>query len=169
MEDNTNNGCGENCKCKTDEKDSSCSEKCSCKETISGLKSQLSESTDKYLRTYADFENFKKRVQKEKEDIKDNTKISIMSSIFDIDSDLSIALKNIKDKEARDGVNLIISKMEKFLRSHSIESIQTDVYDPHMHEVVTIIKPDGKNVVDVISKGYTVNGKPFRYPKIVLG
>lgn len=161
MEENVDTkNCGDSCSCGGNGK---------CKETISTLKSQLSESTDKYLRIYADFENFKKRVQKEKEEIRDNTKISIMSSIFDIDNDLSIALKNIKDKEARDGVNLIISKMEKFLRSHSIESIQTDIYDPHIHEVVTVIKTDGKDVVDVISKGYTVNGKPFRYPKIVLG
>lgn len=169
MEENTNEGCGENCGCKTTESESNCGGKCSCKETISNLKSQLSESNDKYLRSCADLENYKKRVQKEKEELKDHTKVSVISSILDMDSDLSIALKNIKDVESKKGVELIISKMDKFLKSHGIESIQTDNYDPDVHEVVTILNQGSTKIVDVINKGYTLNGKPFRYPKVILG
>lgn len=169
MEENTNNGCGENCTCKTTETESSCGGKCSCKETISGLKSQLSESNDKYLRSVADFENYKKRVQKEKEDLRDNTKISLISSILDMDSDLHLAMKSIKDTESRKGVELIISKMEKFLKSHGIESIQTDNYDADIHEVITVVNPGSTKIIDVINKGYTLNGKAFRYPKVILG
>lgn len=168
MEENAN-GCGENCGCKTTTSESSCGGKCSCKETISGLKSQLSESNDKYLRSVADLDNYKKRVQKEKEEIKDHTKVSVISSILDMDSDLSIALKNIKDVESKKGVELIISKMEKFLKSNGIESIQTENYDADIHEVVTMVNPGGTKIIDVINKGYSLNGKPFRYPKVILG
>ena len=130
---------------------------------------KLSESEDKYIRLYAEFENYKKRTQKEKEDIRDNTKISIISSILDMDSDLSIALKNIKDSESRKGVELIVSKMEKFLKSYGIESISTDKYDADIHEVTAMVKPGSTTIIDVINKGYTLNGKPFRFPKVILG
>lgn len=169
MKEENNDVCGDNCRCKTTEVKSSCGEKCSCKETISGLKSQLSESNDKYLRSVADLENYKKRAQKEKEEIRDNTKVSIISSILDIDNDLQLSMKNIKDKEAKGGVELIISKVDKFLKSHGIESIQTEIYDTDIHEVVTVLKKDGTKITDVISKGYSLNGKPFRYPKVILG
>ena len=167
MEENTNS-CGENCSCKTQES-SSCGGNCKCKETISKLKSEVSESNDKYVRLYAEFDNFRKRVQKEKDEIKDNTKVSILSSMLDMDNDLHFALKNIKDEESRKGLDLIISKMDKFLKSHGIESIQTDKYDSDIHEVISTINPNGTNIIDVISKGYSLNGKPFRYPKVILG
>lgn len=169
MEEKVNN-CSEDCGCKsTESTESNCGGKCSCKETISNLKSQLSESNDKYLRSVADLENYKKRVQKEKEELRDHTKVSVISSILDMDSDLSIALKNIKDEESKKGVELIISKMEKFLKSHGIESIQTNNYDADIHEVVTIVNQGSTKIIDVINKGYTLNGKPFRYPKVILG
>ena len=167
MEENTNS-CGENCTCQKTE-ESSCGGNCKCKETISKLKSEVSESNDKYVRLYAEFDNFRKRVQKEKDEIRDNTKVSMLSSILDMDNDLHFALKNIKDEEARKGVDLIVSKMEKFLKSHGIESIQTEKYDSDIHEVISIINPNGTNIIDVISKGYSLNGKPFRHPKVILG
>ena len=131
---------------------------------------RLQESEDKYIRLYADFENYKKRVKVEKEEIKMNTKISMISSILDMDNDISIALNNIKDESARQGVELISRKVENFLKSHGIESVQTNEYDSELHEVVSIIETGSKNeIVEVINKGYTLNGKPFRYPKIILG
>lgn len=122
------------------------------------------EAEDKYLRLYAEFENYKKRVQKEKEEIRVTTVVRMIDSILDVDNDISIALKNTKDE----GVKLISKKIEKFLKSYNIESIQTDIYDVDLHEVVTITGNNNK-IIDVISKGYTLNGKPFKYPKVILG
>ena len=62
------------------------------------LETKLTESEDKYVRIYADFETYKRRMVKEKEEIKNNTKVSMISSILDMDNDLSIDLKNIKDE-----------------------------------------------------------------------
>ena len=136
---------------------------------IEDLKLKLSESEDKYVRLFAEFDNYKKRVQKEKEDIKNNTKISMITSILDMDNDISIAVKNIKDDVTREGVELIAQKLERFLKSQGIESIQTETYDDELHEVISVV-PTGKNeVIDVVSKGYMLNGKPFRHPKIVIG
>lgn len=126
---------------------------------------KLKESEDKYLRLYADFENYKKRTQKEKEDLVTNTKIKLLQSILDMDNDLNFALKSNGDS---DGINLIISKLWTFLKSQGIESIQTETYDGELHEVISIIPGEEEKIVDVVSKGYTLNGKPFRYPKIIL-
>jgi len=133
------------------------------------LTSQLAESEKKYLLLYADFENYKKRVQKDKDELKNNTKVSMITSILDMDNDIAIAIKNIKDEVTREGVELIAQKLERFLKSQGIESIQTETYDDELHEVISVV-PTGKNeIIDVVSKGYMLNGKPFRHPKIVIG
>lgn len=136
---------------------------------VSVLEEQLKEEKDKYMLLYADFENYKKRVIREKEELRNSVKSNMLTSILDMDSDVSIALKNIKDESAREGVELIAGKLEKFLKSQGIEAIQTEEYDSDLHEAVSILQIGEKKIVDVISKGYSIDGKPFRYPKIILG
>ena len=126
------------------------------------------EWNEKYLRLYADMDNYKKRVAREKIELEHNIKSKMISSILDIDSDLHIAETSIKDEEAKKGVKLIISKLDNFLKSHDIESIQTENYDSDLHEVVSIA-PIGKDKIVLVSKGYKLGGKPIRYPKIILG
>jgi len=125
------------------------------------------EGEDKYLRLLAEFDNYKKRVSKEKEDLRINTKTQMLSTILDMDSDLALAKKNIK--EENEGLNLILSKFDNFLTSLGVESIQTETYDSDLHEVISVIEIGEEKIVDVISKGYTIGGRPFRYPKIILG
>jgi molecular chaperone GrpE len=132
------------------------------------LTGKLTESEDKYLRLAADFENYKKRVQKEKEDLVSNTKIKMLQSILDMDNDLNFATKS-STEEVGNGIKLIMSKLDTFLKNQGIETIQTETYDSELHEVISVIPMDEVKVVDVVSKGYTLNGKPFRYPKIILG
>jgi molecular chaperone GrpE len=131
------------------------------------VEQKLQESEEKYLRLYADFENYKRRVQKDKEELVLNTKTKMLSSILDMDNDISIALKSMDNVDK--GVLLIAHKLDTFLKSQGIETIQTEVYDEDLHEVISVIPSDEQKVVDVVSKGYSLNGKPFRYPKIVLG
>ena len=136
---------------------------------VSVLEEQLKEEKNKYLLLYADFENYKRRVHKEKEELKNNTKVNMITSILDMDNDIELAIKNIKDDSARDGVKLIASKVQNFLKTQGIEPIQTETYDEDLHEVISILEIGETKIVDVVSKGYTLNEKPFRFPKIVLG
>jgi molecular chaperone GrpE len=136
---------------------------------VSVLEEQLKEEKNKYLLLYADFENYKRRVQKEKEELKNNTKVSMITSILDMDNDIELAIKNIKEDSARDGVKLIASKVQNFLKTQGIEPIQTETYDEDLHEVISVLEIGENKIVDVVSKGYTLNEKPFRFPKIVLG
>lgn len=133
------------------------------------LVEKLAEAEDKYVRLYAEFENYKRRIQKDKEEIKFNTKVSMVSPILDMDNDVAIAIKNIKDESAKQGVQLIAQKLEKFLKSQGIETIQTETYDDELHEVISVVPTGKSEVIDVVSKGYMLNGKPFRHPKIVIG
>jgi len=133
------------------------------------LVEKLAEAEDKYVRLYAEFENYKRRVQKEKEEIKFNAKVGMVTPILDMDNDVAIAIKNIKDESAREGVQLIAQKLENFLKSQGIETIQTETYDDELHEVISVVPTGKSEVIDVVSKGYMLNGKPFRHPKIVIG
>lgn len=136
---------------------------------INTLKKDLEIANEKYLYKCAEFENYKKRVHKQKEDLVLETKTKMLSSILDMDSDISIAIRSIKNKDAKKGVSLIVSKLETFLKTQGIESIQTDTYDADVHEVISILNVGESKIIDVASKGYSIDGKIFRYPKIILG
>lgn len=139
------------------------------------LNSQLEESElklagveKKYMLLYADFENYKKRALKEREDLITNTKVKMLQSILDMDNDIFYALKSGLDSE-NVGIKLIAQKLDNFLVSQGVETIQTQTYDQDLHEVISVIEGDKKGIIEVASKGYLIGGKPFRYPKIILG
>lgn len=136
---------------------------------LEALEKQLQEANQKYTLLYADFENFRKRSQKEKDEVKSSTKAAMVSSILDMDNDIALAIKNIGDAAARQGVELIAGKIAAFLKGHGIEPIQTQEYDEDLHEVVSVLEVGEQRIIDVVSKGYSMNGKPFRFPKIILG
>ena len=131
------------------------------------LEEWSTETKNSHLRLAADFENYKKRVQKDKEELVTNTKVKMLQSILDMDNDIFYALKSVNEENS--GVKLIAQKLENFLKSQGVESIQTETYDEDLHEVISVLEVGETKVIDVASKGYTLNGKPFRYPKIVLG
>lgn len=131
------------------------------------IEEKLEQSEDKFLRLAAEFENYKKRVKKEKEDLVLSTKTKVLSSVLDMDSEINLAINSMKVED--EGLLLIAQKLENYLKSQGIESIQTDLYDEELHEVISVINIGEHKIVDVVSKGYTLDGKPFRYPKIVLG
>lgn len=139
---------------------------------MENLETQETEKTidwqDAYLRLYADFDNFKKRYNKEKLEIESNTKLETLSSVLEIDNDLNLSLKFLKDENSINAVKIIIDKLSKFLKSHNIEEVQTSEYDEDIHEVVSVIESDKKGIVDVVSKGYKMNNKIVKYPKIIL-
>ena len=117
-----------------------------------------------YIRLAADFDNFRKRMAREKEDTIMAVKTSMIEPILDLDSDISLAAKKINDE----GINLIVSKLDKFLKSQGIETIQTDTYDPDVHEVISMVDSNKKGIVDVVSKGYKIGDKIIRYPKVII-
>lgn len=148
-------------------------------ETIAHLESQLAEQKDKYLRLYADFDNFKKRTAKEKLDLiqtagKDMV-LTILPALDDFERAEKAATTATDVNTVKEGMNLIYTKLFKALESKGLkpmESIGKD-FDVEEQEAITEIPaptPElrGK-VVDEIEKGYFLNDKLIRFAKVIVG
>jgi len=136
-------------------------------ETEQTTDKNFDELQDKYLRVVAEFENYKKRTQKEKQDLIVRTTESLMSTIMDIDNDISIILDTEKDESTKNVLSLVYRKLEGFLKSKNIESIDEKEYNPDIHEVISKVSGD-KEEIKLVSKGYKMGDKILRYPKVIL-
>lgn len=136
-------------------------------ETEQTTDKNFDELQDKYLRVVAEFENYKKRTQREKQDLVAKTTDSLMSTIMDIDNDISIILETEKDESVKNVLSLVYRKLEGFLKSKNIESIDEEEYNPDVHEVISKVSGD-KEEIKVVSKGYKMGDKILRYPKVIL-
>ncbi|XXS36583.1 MAG: nucleotide exchange factor GrpE [Candidatus Karelsulcia muelleri] len=133
----------------------------------------------KYLRLFADFENFKKRIKKEKLDIINNANETLLLDLLSVLDDFSRSLKEIKKSNnfpLIQGISLIKEKFYKILKNKGLKKIKTkkgDVFNTDLHEAITQVKASldelkGK-VIDVIEDGYYLNNKIIRYSKVVVG
>ena len=134
---------------------------------------------DKYLRLFAEFENYKKRTSKERIELFKTASQELMTSLLPImdDFDRGLAeIKKVKDKELLKGMQLINDKLKNTLVQKGLTEIQVkkgDVFDAEIHEAITQIpapteKLKGK-IIDAIEKGYKLGDKIIRYPKVVIG
>jgi molecular chaperone GrpE len=125
------------------------------------------ESDDKYLRLLAEFDNYKKRIIKEKEDLISKTKLDTLNSILELNDELNISFKAL-DENTLDKIYPIISKLHFSLEKIGLKEIKIDTYNEDYHEVISVIPGDETKIIDVISKGYTLNDKVVRYPKVII-
>lgn len=146
---------------------------------LAKAQAEIAELKDKNLRQIAEFDNYRKRVLKEKADLILNGGEKILTNILPIIDDLERAqqgMVQMTDVNAvKEGVNLIIDKFMKFLKSEGVAQIETEGkdFDVNFHEAITMIpapsdEMKGK-VIDCVSKGYTLNDKVIRYAKVVVG
>ena len=134
---------------------------------------------DKYLRLFAEFENYKKRTSKERIELFKTASQELMTSLLPIMDDFDRGLteiKKVKDKELLKGMQLINDKFKNTLTQKGLTEIEVnkgDVFDAEIHEAITKIpapsdKLKGK-VIDAVEKGYKLGEKIIRYPKVVIG
>lgn len=144
------------------------------------LQIELQEANDKYLRLYSDFENFRKRTQKEKLDLFKTAGEEVITALLPILDDFeraSKAMKNTQDIEAvKDGIKLIHEKLVSVLKQKGLEPAKPQVGEPfnvEFHEAITQVPAPSKKevgkVIDEVEKGYSLNGKVLRYTKVVVG
>jgi molecular chaperone GrpE len=122
---------------------------------------------DKYIRLYAEFDNFRKRTQKERLDLISKAKMDALEPLFDLSDELLYAIKN-SPPSASNGFVMLSDKLNNKLSSLGIEIVQTDTYDIDKHEVISVVG-QGKEIIDTLSRGYSINGVIYRHPKVVLG
>jgi molecular chaperone GrpE len=144
------------------------------------LKEELNKEKDKFLRLFAEFENYKKRTSKERMELFKTASEDVMVSLLPVLDDFERALTHIEDdKEAEDlrkGVLLIYQKLLTTLEQKGLQVIQVkkgDKFDAEDHEAVTQIPSPNKKmkgkIIDIVEKGYKLGDKVIRFPKVVIG
>lgn len=140
---------------------------------------KLQVSEDKYLRLFSEFENFRRRTQKEKTDLIIGASVDSYKVILPILDDFDRAKENIETAtdidSLKEGINLILDKFTKSLGSKGLEvmEVKDQAFDADEHEAITNIPAPTEDlkgkVIDVVEKGYKLNGKIIRFPKVVVG
>ena len=140
------------------------------------LKKEMDELRDKYVRLYADFDNFKKRSAKEKLEIIETASKDVIKELLPVLDDFERALKALEgDTQAKNGMQLIYNKLLGNLSSKGLTPMETigKDFDVDMHEAITEIPvsdpAQGGKVVDQLEKGYYLNGRLIRFAKVIVG
>ncbi len=139
---------------------------------------RINELNDKYLRQVAEFDNYRKRVIKEKAELIKNGGEKIVTSILPILDDFERAQENMAKmddvKALREGVNLIVEKFTKLLKQEGLEKMNVvgEDFDTDFHEAIAMVpgQPDemkGK-VIDCVTSGYKLNDKVIRHAKVAV-
>ncbi|WP_417854782.1 nucleotide exchange factor GrpE [Xanthomarina gelatinilytica] len=143
------------------------------------LQEELKLEKDKFLRLFAEFENYKRRTAKERIELFKTASQDVMLSLLPILDDFDRAYSEIsktKEKELLKGVELINSKLKNTLKGKGLEEIELesgDVFNADIHEAITQIPAPSDDlkgkIVDVVEKGYKLGDKIIRFPKVVIG
>lgn len=144
------------------------------------LQDQLAAEKDKFMRLFAEFENYKKRTTKERIELFKTASQDVMIAMLPILDDFERALTHIEDdkeaEELRKGVLLIYNKLVNTLEQKGLSKIevkQGDTFDADIHEAITQIpapSPDMKGkIIDVVERGYKMGERVIRFPKVVIG
>lgn len=143
------------------------------------LKSELNEANNKYIRLYAEFDNFRRRTAKERIDLLQTASRDAIVALLPVLDDFDRALKTIEGQENLDsiveGMKLIANKMKNTLTQKGLKEMDAmgQVFDADLHEAITQIPAPSDDlkgkVVDVLEKGYFLNDKVIRFAKVVVG
>jgi len=146
---------------------------------VEKLKQAVQDQKDKYLRLFAEFDNFRKRSARENLEIRQTAGKEVITSLLDVLDDCERAEKQLQSAESidqiKEGVQLVFNKLRSTLQAKGLKpmkSIHTD-FDVEKHEAITEIpvqdeKLKGK-VIDEVQKGYYLNDKIIRFAKVVVG
>ena len=142
------------------------------------LNESLNQEKEKYLRLFAEFENFKKRTTKERIELFKTAGQEVISAILPILDDFERAINQTpeEDKKSIEGFLLINNKLADVLKSNGLNVTETkigDAFDAEIHEAITLIPTQddaqkGK-IIDITEKGYQLGDKIIRFPKVVVG
>lgn len=143
------------------------------------LKEDLGKEKDKFLRLFAEFENYKKRTTKERIELFKTASQDVIQSMLPVLDDFDRALKEIEkseDKNLIKGVELIYNKFNEALKNKGLLEVEVsigDLFNADDHEAITQIPAPNEDlkgkIVDVIEKGYKLGDKVIRFPKVVTG
>ena len=144
------------------------------------LEGELQREKEKFLRLFAEFENYKKRTSRERIELFSTASEDVMKTLLPVLDDFERALAHIEeDKEAeevRKGVLLIYQKLMNTLEQKGLKPIKVekgDSFNADNHEAITQITAPSSDmkgkIIDIVEKGYKLGDKIIRFPKVVIG
>jgi molecular chaperone GrpE len=169
---NEQDGQHHDCGCYNAARDEKISELEILKQSLDEQKALAQDYYDQLIRLRADFENFRKRSEKEKKDYLDFGKEKILVKQIAIDDVLQHALKSAKTGNNMDsiivGLDMISKEFAKMLKEEGVEEIQCGNFDPNVCEALDYVESDEEDgkVLEVYQKGYKMNGKLIRTAKV---
>lgn len=148
-------------------------------ERIEELEQELGESKDKFLRLFAEFDNFKKRTAKERMDFRATAGLDTLQAFLpvmdDFDRAKKVAEADDNEEVFTEGVTLVYQKLKSVLTSKGIKVMEStgETFDPELHEAITEIPAPSEEmkgkIIDTIEQGYYLNDKIIRYARVVVG
>lgn len=145
---------------------------------VDKLKKQLADLNDKYMRTCAEYDNYRKRTAREKADLIKSAGSDIIAGLLPVIDDFERAMSHMTDQAdvaaVKDGVSLIYKKFNDYLAKRGVSVIETQgmPLDTSVHEAITMLPaptPDMKGkIMDCVEKGYKLGDKVLRFAKVVV-
>lgn len=143
------------------------------------IEDKYNELNNKYLRIHAEFDNYRKRTNKEKVDLIGSANAGVLKDLLPVLDDFERAIANNKNAEdlesVKEGFNLIYNKFAAILHSKGLKEMaaQGETFDSELHEAIANVPAPKKKlkgkVVEAVEKGYYLNDKVIRYAKVVVG
>lgn len=146
---------------------------------IEKLEKDILEEKNQYLRLYAEFENFRRRTAKERIELISTASADVIKDILTILDDFERAIQSNEKAEdltaVKEGFHILHNKLAKILEGKGLKSFDSlgQKFDADKHEAIAQVLVEEKNkkgiVIDVVEKGYALNEKIIRHPKVVVG
>lgn len=143
------------------------------------LKEDLQKEKDKFLRLFAEFENYKRRTSKERLELFKTANQEVMTAMLPVMDDFDRALNELKrsgDENLITGIELIHNKLKETLKAKGLERMEVEQgedFDSEVHEAITQVPAPSDDlkgkIVDVVEPGYKLGERIIRYPKVVTG
>ena len=146
---------------------------------VADLTAALEKEKKEYLYLRADFDNYRKRTLKDREELLKNAAEKVLKGLLPIVDDFERGLQATKDAEnaegVREGMELIYNKLLKYLADNGVTPIEStgQPFDPDFHEAIAAIPAPSEDlkgkVVDTTTRGYMLNNKVLRHAKVAVG
>jgi molecular chaperone GrpE len=139
----------------------------------------VKEEKDKYLRLFAEFENYKKRTSKERIELYKTANQEVITALIPILDDFNRANQQMEKESGsvdREGIHLIYNKFHEILKNNGLNITEAkigDEFDAELHEAITQIPAPSEDkkgkIIDIVEIGYQLGDRIIRYPKVVVG
>jgi molecular chaperone GrpE len=143
------------------------------------LQEEIKQEKDKFLRLFAEFENYKRRTSKERIDLFKTANEDVMKALLPVLDDFDrayIEISKTKETDLLKGVELISNKLKTTLEQKGLTALKVsngDIFNADNHEAITQIPAPSADlkgkILDVIEKGYALGDKVIRFPKVIIG